>query len=168
MSEERSWAEDTVELGAGDRRAPSETTAAPPPRPRRPGRLRSAAAIAFAGAAVIVFGLIGAGGDSRARRTAVKAEPEQSVRIERTTVPSRPILERPVRRRAGSLAVGLARRAPKPAKPKPRPAPAPAPVEPEAPPAYEPAPEPVAEPAPAPEPSPAPAPETPAAVEFGM
>jgi hypothetical protein len=166
MSEERTWAEDTVALGAGNRRAPLEPTAAPPPRPRRPRWLKAAPLMASAGAAVVVLALIGGGGDSPARPEAIKPEPERNLPIERTRTPSRPTLERPVRRRAGSLAVGLARRAPKPAKPEP--SPTPAPVEPEPPPAYEPAPEPVAEPAPVPEPSPAPEPETPAVVEFGM
>lgn len=168
MSEERSWAEDTVELGAADRRAPSEPTTAPPARRPRPGRQRAAAAIGIAGAAVIVLVLLGGGGDSQERpEAAIKAEPERGAQVERkTTIPSEPSFHRPARRRAGSLAVGLARRAPKPEKSKP--APAPAPAEPEAVPTYEAAPEPGAEPAPAPEASPAPAPETPAAVEFGM
>lgn len=167
MSEERSWAEDTVELGAVDRRAPSEPTAAPPARRRRPGRQGAAAAIGIAAAAVIVFALLGGAGDSGKRPEAIKADPERSAQVEqKTTIPSKQSLHRPVRRRAGSLAIGLAQRAPKPKRSKP--APAPAPPEPEAVPTYEAAPEPVAEPVPAPEARPAPVPETPAAVEFGM
>lgn len=168
MSEERSWAEDTVELGAVDRRAPSEPKAAPLPR-RGQGRRGAATAIGVTGAAMIVFSLLGGGGDGRDRREA-KAEPERRATVEtETAIPSQPSYRRPVERQAGSFAVGLARRVPKP--PKPKPAPAPPPAAPEAVPTYEPVPEPVAEPAPtppAPEASAAPALETPAAVEFGM
>lgn len=167
MSEERSWAEDTVELGTGDRAAPSEPRPAPPSRRRRPEGRRAAAAIGVAGAVVIVLALLGGAGDGGESPETVEAEPERSAPVERkTTASPLPSLHRPVRRRAGSLAIGLARRAPKPSETKP--APAPAPAEPEAEPTYEPAPEPVAEPAPTPEASPAPTPGTPAAVEFGM
>jgi hypothetical protein len=168
MSEERSWAEETVELGAVDRRAPSEPEAAPPLRRRGgPGRAGAAAAIGLAGAAMIALVLIGGGSDGAKRAEAIKAEPRRGAGVERaTTIAPRPSFDRPVRRRAGSLAIGLARQAPKPPRPKLPPAPAPAAPEEAA--TYEAPPEPVAEPAPAPEASPAPAPETPAAVEFGM
>ncbi len=167
MSEERSWADDTVELDSGARRAPREPDAVPTARGRRPGGLGAAAAIGVAGVLLIVFVLLGGGDESRERPKTVKVERERIPSHAKTTTPEPPSLHRPLQRRAGSLAIGLSRRAPKPAKPQP--APAPAPVEPEAAaPTYEATPEPVAEPVPAPEASPAPAPETPAAVEFGM
>jgi hypothetical protein len=124
-------------------------------------------AIGTAGVVAIAFALIGGGGKSGDRP--IKVKPERIVSAERKTPDSsqaRP--HRPVRRRGGSLAIGLARRAPEPAKSNPQPLPAPPAAAPEAVPVYEAAPEPVAEPTSTPEASPAPAPETPAAVEFGM
>jgi hypothetical protein len=172
MSEERSWAEDTVVLGSRDPSEEAEPDRAAPtrrPRRRRPGRWRAAALIVGVGALVITV-LALAGGDGQTNGgQAIVPMPEQTRPLERERgVPAARDIRRQVPRQAGALEIAKARRAPKPARSKTEPAQAPAQVEEEPAPVYEPTPEPVVEPEPAPEPSAAPAPETPAAVEFGM
>jgi len=170
MSEERSWAEDTVALGRDEVEGVGEVpTPSRDQQRRRGGGLKAAALLAAIGVIVVLVGLLGGGGagKSEGERTA----PERTVTGEKNEAPLPMATGRPrtARHRAGRLAFGRGRPAPKsPQRSKPRPEAAPEVVEPEAAPVYEPAPEPVAAPEPTPGPSPSPAPETPAAVEFGM
>jgi hypothetical protein len=163
VSREESWAEDAVAI----RRHEEKAAPLPPqPAPRRHQRNRRAlpkapGILIAVGLAVVMVAMLTGGGEE---------QPAPRLRLEvgeRERIARPPIAEkRTIRRRAGSLAIGLARPAPKAPRKVPvsPPVPEPAPVsEPVAEPDYEPAPEPT----PAPEPSPPPA-ETPPAVEFGM
>ena len=172
MSEERSWAEDTVVLGSRDRGEEAEPERAAPtrrPRSRRHRMWRAPALIVGVGAVVITIAALAGDGDGRDSRQAT-TRPDRIVPVERGQRAPQIAGGGPphVGRQVGPLEIAGARRAPKPARSKTEPAQAPAPVQEEPAPVYEPAPEPVVEPEPVSEPSPAPAPETPAAVEFGM
>lgn len=172
MSEERSWAEDTVALGSrerGEEAEPGRAAPTRPPRRRRPGRWGGPALIASVGALVLTIAALAGGGDGTDSGQAIVPKREQAQPLEMWRPdPADTGVWRQVRRRSGSLEIAKARRAPEPARTQTEPPQEPAPVEEEPAPVYEPAPEPVVEPEPAPGPSPAPAPETPAAVEFGM
>lgn len=172
MSEERSWAEDTVVLGSRDRGEEAEPERVAPtrrPRSRRIGLRKAPALIVGLGTVMITIAVaaLAGGGDGRDSLQAT-TRPDRIVPVEREQqAPQIAGGGRPqVGRQVGPLEIAEGRRAPKPARSKTEPAQAPASVEEEPAPVYEPAPEPVVEPEP--EPSAAPAPETPAAVEFGM
>lgn len=176
MSEERSWAEETVVIGGREEKIDAD--AAVPAirrsrRPRRsPGGRRVAGVVVTVGAVVIFVGVIAGGGGGADRPEPISSTPHQSAPIEEKQKPPSPYKGwGPVRRQAGALEVGIARPAPKAARSAQRPkaatVQAPEAPELEAAPVYESAPEPVAEPEPS-APAPAPVAETPARVEFGM
>lgn len=168
MSEEHSWAEDTVALG---RREEGPQPPPAPQRPRRrarPGGGRGRALAIGVGCAVAMVMLVSAIGGDGGRSA---SEPTSQLRIgagEREGTPVGPPTKTPKpRRKAGPLKVGPAQPAQKPPRSNKTPAaPLAAPVaEPEPSPEYEPTPEPVPE---APAAPPSPPSETPPSVEFGM
>lgn len=171
MSEERSWAEDTVALGRDQIEGATETEPTPSRglQGRRPGVPKAAGLLVGIGVMVLLVGLLGGGGEKESP-TMERPAPDRAATGEWTgTTPMTTGGARPTPHRDGPLAIGRGRPAPEaPPKARPSPEPVPEPAEPETTPVYEPAPEPVAEPDPPPAPRPAAVPETPAAVEFGM